>query len=227
MKVEKSNACAHVVFDNDGTLVDSEDNFLMTLKEILPKYLNREVSIEEILQNYIPDWKQLLINFGMENPGRDLIDSIIDDVVEFDTGYIPPLFPGMKDIICKLNEMNIATYIWTGREKKSAIEILNFHGLTELFEEMMFMDSSIPKPNPDGLNKMLGDIDKDKIVMIGDSTVDLEGANNFDIPCLIVDWKNNVDHKESYGFGASKVVRSPDEIIAWVKVNLINKVYNY
>ncbi len=227
MKVEKSTACAHVVFDNDGTLVDSEGNFLVTLKEVLPKYLNREVSIEDIHQNFIPDWKQLLINFGLENPGRDIIDSIIDDVVEFDAGYIPPIFPGMKDIIGKLHKMNIATYLWTGRERKSAIEILNFHGLSELFEDMMFMDTSIPKPKPDGLSKMLGDVDKDKIVLIGDSTVDLEGAHNFDIPCLIVDWNNNIDHNEFYELGAIKVVQSPDEIIEWVKFNLINKVYSY
>ncbi len=221
MTILKENAKAHVVFDNDGTMVDSERNFHINLTKVLPTYLNREVSLEEVVKNNIPDWVQLLKNFGFKDPDKKLIQSIIDDVIEVNQGFIPELFSGIKELITDLHKKDVATYVWTGRDSQSGLKLLKAHKMTHLFHEMQFMDTSLPKPHPDGLNKMLGDVCKSKIVLIGDSIVDINGAKDFNIPCLIVDWHNKSDHQDFINQGATDVMKTNQDILNWVTKNLL------
>jgi len=59
---------AHVIFDNDGTLIESEAQFLTLLEKILPKFLKREISLTEINQKFIPSWEKFLENLGFKSP---------------------------------------------------------------------------------------------------------------------------------------------------------------
>jgi len=221
MSIHKSNAKAHVIFDNDGTMVDSEKNFFVNLTKVLPKYLNREVSYEEVVEKNIPDWVQLLRNFGFEDPSKKLIQEIIDDIIHVNKGFIPEMFPGIKKLIKELHDLEVATYVWTGRDQNSGHALFKAHNIMHLFHDMQFMDTCQAKPHSDGLEKMLGDVDKDKIVLIGDSIVDIQGAKAFNIPCLIVDWHNKVDHSDFKKKGASHIVKRNEDIINWVQQNLL------
>jgi len=73
---------AHIVFDFDGTIIDSEDQFLNTLVKLIPKYLNKKITKQEVIDAYVPDWNQLLINFGLSDLSEENIQSMIDDVNE-------------------------------------------------------------------------------------------------------------------------------------------------
>jgi phosphoglycolate phosphatase len=221
MKITKENAMAHVVFDNDGTMVDGEENFFTSMVKILPKYLNREVTYQEMVERNIPDWVQLLKNFGIENPSIELIQNMIDDLRDMNIGYVPVMFPEIKNIISKLHSLKIATYVWTGRDKESAIKLFDAHNITSLFHDMRFKDCALPKPHPSGLEEMLGDVEKSKIVLIGDSIVDINGAKAFNIPCLVVDWKKQANHNDLMNQGAAKVVQTKDELLTWVTENLL------
>ncbi|MCK5883719.1 MAG: HAD-IA family hydrolase [Bacteriovoracaceae bacterium] len=221
MTISKENAKAHVVFDNDGTMIDSESNFYQVLTVVLPKYLGREITMEEILDAYIPDWIQLLSNLGLADSSRETLQAIINDVNYENRDFTPTLYPGIKELIEMLHSMEVATYVWTGRESESALKILESHKIKHLFHDMQFMDTTLPKPNPAGLEVMLGDMDKSKIVLIGDSIVDIKGAKNFEIPCLVVDWDNKSDHQQLLDEGAVLITKKTDDIIQWVKQNLL------
>jgi phosphoglycolate phosphatase-like HAD superfamily hydrolase len=221
MAITKEQARAHVIFDNDGTMVNSESNFLSVIVDILPKYLDRAVTLDEVKKTFIPDWQQFLTNLGLENPSTDIIREIITDVINANKDYIPELYPGILELIHKLHQNNIATYVWTARDERSAMDIFNHYEMVELFTQMQFMDTCISKPDPNGLELMLGDIPKEKIVHIGDSVVDINGASSFNVPCLIVDWDKRYNAQEFMDQGAKEVFSDVDKLYDWIVTELL------
>ena len=84
----KESARAHIVFDNDGTMIDSLSNFFDLAEAIIPKHLGRPVTLEEIKAAYIPDWHQLFVNLGEKNPSEELLrKAVIDDLNEVNKDY--------------------------------------------------------------------------------------------------------------------------------------------
>ena len=211
---------AHIVFDFDGTIIDSEDQFLDTLVQILPKYLNKKVSKEEVLNAYLPDWSRLLENLGLGHLSEEEIQLMIDDVNEVSKDYVPTLYDGVLELIEKLRKENYETYLWTGRDKKSSKKILNHYKINELFKEMHFRDTATPKPSADALELMFEGVEKSKVVLIGDSVVDIRGAQNFGISCLAVDWKSKADFSLLMGAGAREIFYKPSELYSWIEREL-------
>jgi HAD superfamily hydrolase (TIGR01509 family) len=220
MSYPKDSTRAHVVFDNDGTMINSLENFYDLIDQILSTHMGRTVSKEEVKKAYVPDWHQLLINLGIENPTNDFIQAIIDDLNEMNKDYLPPLVPGTIEFIKRLHDLKIATYVWTGRDQLSAMQIFDGLGLTTLFHDMQFRDTSIAKPHPEGLELMLGDMDKSKIILIGDSEVDIKGAKAFGIKCVIVDWFGHCHHESLHEEGAEEIFDCHDKLLAWLVDNL-------
>lgn len=215
-------AKAHIVFDCDGTLIDSMKPFFDILYEILPPHLGREISKEEIKEKFTPEWVGLLQNLGVAEPSDELINTLIKETSAINLrSPIPPLYQGIKELIQDLDVLGCTQYVWTGRDRASGIKILKHHEINSYFYQMQFSDTSTPKPHPEGLKQMLEGVEKEKIVLIGDSGVDIQGAKNFQIPCLCVDWNKTENHSEYLNFGAEIVATKPAEILDWIKGNLL------
>lgn len=217
--ISKDQARAHIVFDNDGTMIDSLSNFFELAGKILSNHLGVNISDEFLKASYVPDWRQLLINLGASNPSEDLIQAVIDDLNEENKDYLPPLIPGTKEFISELHSFEMATYVWTGRDKASGMKVFNGLGLTGYFLELQFRDTSKAKPDPQGLEEMLAGIAKNKILLIGDSLVDIAGAKAFGIECLIVDWFGHDNHDELMAAGAARVVTSHKDAMDYILSN--------
>ncbi|MCR9205440.1 MAG: HAD family hydrolase [Halobacteriovoraceae bacterium] len=217
MKIDKENALAHIVFDNDGTMIDSLSNFFQIGIQILSTRLDREISPSELESAYVPDWIQLFKNLGVPNPEESFIQNVIDDFNVANKDYVPRIIPGTKQFIKDLHERNCGTYVWTGRDQESGMQVFKSLGLVESFIEMQFRDTSKAKPDPAGLEVMFPNTSKEKILLIGDSVVDILGANAFGIKCLIVDWFKNDNHEELLEAGASKVVTSHEDALKYIE----------
>jgi len=133
---------------------------------------------------------------------------------------MPILYDGVISLIEKLRSSNYETYLWTGRDQYSAQKILSFYKIDHLFKEMHFRDTATPKPSPDALGLMLNQVDKSNAVLIGDSVVDIMGATNFGISCLVVDWMNKANHKELLKAGARQVFSKPNDVFKWIESEL-------
>ncbi|MCF8059462.1 MAG: HAD-IA family hydrolase [Bacteriovoracaceae bacterium] len=216
MSYPKDKARAHIVFDNDGTMINSLENFYDLIDQVLPIHMGRAVTKEEVMKAYVPDWHQLFINLGVEKPSESFIQGVIDDLNELNCDYIPPIVPGTIEFIKRLHDLEMATYVWTGRDQHSGMKVFNGLGLTPLFHDMQFRDTSKAKPHPEGLELMLGDIDKRKIVLIGDSEVDIKGAQAFGIPCVIVDWFGHCHHESLHAEGAEHIFNCHDKLLSWL-----------
>ena len=100
------------------------------------------------------------------------------------------LFPYMEELLMDLKKQNFLLYVWTARPRNSALEILSKLNIVSYFEEFYCFDDGPSKPHPEGLGKLTAGIPKNKILHIGDSITDIEGAQNFGIDVMAACWND-------------------------------------
>jgi phosphoglycolate phosphatase-like HAD superfamily hydrolase len=110
-------------------------------------------------------------------------------LVQMSNGQIQ-LFEGMEDFLLELKKENFALYVWTARPRKSALDILARLNIAHLFSAFYCYDDGIPKPDTAGLEQLTAGIEKNKIIHIGDSMTDIEGAEAYGIDVIAACWND-------------------------------------
>lgn len=114
------------------------------------------------------------------------------------TDVIPyVLFDGIRELLSELKSKGFELYVWTSRPRKSTKESLKKFEIQHFFTDIFCYDDGLPKPNPMGLAHLTEGFQKDKILHIGDSTTDLEGAKAFGIEVVLACW-NNPNQVDNY-----------------------------
>lgn len=98
------------------------------------------------------------------------------------------LFKGIYELLKELKDIGLKLYVWTARDRKSTQEILKNLEISHIFEDISTATDGIPKPNLDGLETMLFDVDPKNVLIIGDSYTDILGAKNFGCSSIVVLW---------------------------------------
>src|SRR5688572_28874148 len=93
------------------------------------------------------------------------------------------LFPGVKELLLELS-LEHTLYVWTARGRASTLRILQDLGVVHLFEGFSTIDDAPPKPHIGGLLNLLGSTAKESICVIGDSSNDMLGAQNFGVVAI-------------------------------------------
>jgi phosphoglycolate phosphatase len=106
-----------------------------------------------------------------------------------DTRHHPyELFLGMKDFLLELKSLGFVLVVWTARPRRSTIEITKKLEIVQYFDEFYCYDDGLPKPHPQGLGALCDGIEKEKILHIGDSMSDIDGAHAFGIEVVAACW---------------------------------------
>ncbi len=100
------------------------------------------------------------------------------------------LFDGIRELLIDLKSLGFELYVWTSRPRRSTLESLNKFDITSFFTEIYCYDDGLPKPNPMGLAQLTEGFSKNKILHIGDSRGDLEGANAYGIEVVLACWND-------------------------------------
>ncbi len=131
----------------------------------------------------------------------------------------PAFYPGIKELLLDL-AVDCRLYVWTARGRASTLRILEDNGVKHLFEGISTPDDAPPKPNVRGLIDLLGESAKKNICVIGDSSMDMQGARNFGVLAIGAVW--NAGASESYlrEAGADFIVSHPSECSTLIRSNL-------
>ena len=185
-----------VLFDFDGTLVNTNDVIIASWQHTYKHYRGREESIEKITACF---GEPLLITMAREFPEVAPEDSaeVYRQFQQQNAHLLVKIFPGIVDLLKALKEAGYRMGIVTSRTRESALRYMDMFGITEYFEAMVTCDdTTVHKPNPEpillGLEKM--GITKDEAIMIGDSPFDIKCANNAGVKSVMVDWRITCDN---------------------------------
>jgi phosphoglycolate phosphatase len=171
------------IFDFDGTLVDSAPGIVEVMKDVVEEMGYSQELLEQWSHLIgVPLVRQAELLF----PDRDA--QFHHDLAEhyrkkYDEKVIEicPLFPGLTDMLHQLTQQQVTITIATSKRRHLVDEVVDHHGLTHYFKMIVgALDVTHHKPHPESVHltmKALG-AGPHEVVVIGDSTFDLDMAKN-------------------------------------------------
>ncbi|MCI8609898.1 MAG: HAD-IIIA family hydrolase [Firmicutes bacterium] len=210
----------NILFDFDGTLVNTNDVIIASWQHTYQTYLGHEVSVERITRCF---GEPLLLTMAREFPEVDPEDAAVTyrtfQVKEAEK--LVRLFPGIVDMLKALKEAGCQIGIVTSRTRESALRYMNQLNITSYFDDMVNCDDTdVHKPNPEPLllaMKKLGATAQDSI-MVGDSPFDIKCANNAGVRSALVDWRITSDENQQVGKAvADFTIKTPMDLVELIE----------
>lgn len=168
-----------VIFDLDGTLIDSSEDIAWAANMTLKDMGYGELSIEEIKEGVGWGVKPLLEKL-MPRESPESIDRARHKFLEFYGGHLTVktyIYPGVTETIDYLARLPLKMAVVTNKPVKLADEILDELGLKRYFLMVLGGDSlANKKPHPEPVLKVMDELGgaPGKTVLIGDSPIDCE-----------------------------------------------------
>lgn len=183
----------HFVFDLDGTLIDSHSPYHETMHLVFNRYKDEATKIDYSLIRKVFAHKFMSLHIPQER-----MEAAYDYYMQLSMNQVDQIrpFDGIVEMLQYLTKKNVPIAIWTGREKKTAVEVLEKTGLGRFAKQIVTGDCvNNNKPNPDGLLKILKENQwlAENAVMIGDSDFDVMGARGAQVRAVSVGWGSNPD----------------------------------
>jgi phosphoglycolate phosphatase len=192
-----------VIFDLDGTLVDSVADIAFALNRTLEECSLAPYPLETVRTMIGGGLKQLLDRaLGARDLPRDARDRAAARLVEFyaaEPAVLSRLYPGVAETLDALRESGIAVGLCTNKPGHISREVLRKLAVIDRFNCLNCGDGDLPnKPHPAGLLKTMETLGAEpaSTVMVGDSIVDVEAARAADLGGVIL---------VSYGYSAAPV----------------------
>jgi phosphoglycolate phosphatase len=190
-----------ILFDLDGTLVDTAPDLMNAHNHVMKKYGYPTKSTEEI-RNLVGQgagamlgrsiWGQAKKEFGKIDDQK-VKDEMVKDFVNFYGKNIineSTLINGVKEFLKWCKEKNISMAVCTNKQEYLSIDLLKKIGIYDYFEYVAGHDTfDYCKPDPRHLTSTIeilgGDVKKS--LMFGDSETDANAAKAALIPVILLE----------------------------------------
>jgi phosphoglycolate phosphatase len=186
---------ATIIFDLDGTLIDTAPDLIDTLNTILSREGLPAVPYEEA-RALIGHGARRMLERGLAVAGRPAgdIDRMFDEFIAYYSQHIADRsrpFPGVEAALDILAVRGCTFAVCTNKLEGLSVQLLKSLGLAGRFAAICGRDTfRAPKPHPEAL---LGTLRRaggrlDRAVMVGDSQTDIATAKAARMPVIAVDF---------------------------------------
>ena len=179
-----------VIFDLDGTLVDSGPDLTAAMNRVLAEEGLPELPEAEV-RHLVGDGARALLRRGYEADGQAFPDGAAGDalVARFIEHYRRNLttrsrpFPGLDGCLDRLERAGAALAVCTNKPHDLAIGVLGELGLAPRFAAILGRDSlPVFKPDPGPLFEILRRTGAARGVMVGDTMTDVAAGRAAGMP---------------------------------------------
>ena len=210
---------AALVFDLDGTLIDSRRDITTGLNRLRADLGLPPLALEQVV-TMVGEGAKVLVRRALEDWNEELTPERLKEVLDRYLSYyeevcleITAAYPGIDDMLRELSS-RYRLAVLSNKGQRLSIEILEGLDLAWRFKEILGGDS-LPtrKPNPAGLNAIADrfDVPVEQLLLIGDSRIDSETARNAGCAFALVEWGFLNPSRE--GMDADLIVSTPDELV--------------
>jgi len=210
-EIEIMSTYSLVVFDWDGTLMDSTNGIVTALQGAcrdldLPVPTASEaswvigLSLESAVRRAVPTLTQAQLPQFLE---RYRIHYLLRD---------PDLklFDGINTLLSDLAACNVQLAVATGKSRVGLNRVLAATGLKSMFGATRTADETFSKPHPAMLQELMEELDvqPDRVIMVGDTSHDLNMAKNAGV----------------HGLGVTYGAHTPQELLGCAPQALVDDV---
>ncbi len=186
----------HMVFDVDGTLINTEYAVLHSLQDTLKEVQNKNYKIEQLEFVLGITGEAAIKQLGITNI-TETVDLWNKNLNSYKNSVC--VFDGIKDLLQKLS-LNYKLGIVTSKTKAEFDEEVTHFGLNNYFGIIICADDTKNhKPNPEPLLKYmeLADAKPKETLYIGDSIYDMQCAKSCNIDFAFAKWGNRRQNIEA------------------------------
>lgn len=184
-----------VIFDVDGTLVDSQGDILAAMAAAFAAAGLEVPSRREVLGIVGLSLDVAIPRLAPEADHPKMVQAYKDAyaALRIKTGAAQssPLYPGAHEALMRLNARpDVVLGIATGKSKRGLDKLIEGHSLEGIFVTQQVADFHPSKPHPSMIHQAMRDtgVDADQSVMIGDTSFDMEMAAAAGVYGLGVNW---------------------------------------
>jgi phosphoglycolate phosphatase len=204
-----------VIFDLDGTLIDSRLDLVHSVNAAL-RHIQRPELPDEVIASYVGDGAPILIQRALG--GESLDEALIRKGLEFFLSYYrehkldhTTVYPGIREALASIqnsgNGMPRKMAVLSNKPVNPSRAIVEALGLGLYFSQIYGGNSfATKKPEPEGALKLVTEagVRPDQAAIVGDSHVDIRTGRNAGLWTVAV----------TYGFAPHTLeVETPDVVV--------------
>lgn len=206
-----------VVFDLDGTILNTLEDLLQSCNYVLTKYKLNTVTLEDVRKNI--GWGIRHLIYELSNHS-EYIDEMFTEYKDYYSKHYNDFtkpYEGIKQVIEYCINNNIRIGVYTNKVEDIAKDLCDYHFNNKFEFVYGDVENRVRKPEPDFLISVLNDlgISKDKVLYVGDSEVDIKTSNNVGIDGLFLSY--GYRPKEELLKYSNKIIDNALEIIDYLK----------
>jgi phosphoglycolate phosphatase len=191
-----------LIFDLDGTLIDSKMDLIHSVNVML-REMKRPQLAAETISGYIGHGAPQLMARAL---GSAATEEELKHALQFFLGYYEQhkmdntcAYPGVAETLAHLNHLPMA--VLTNKPARISVRILSSLGLAKYFRAIYGGNSfESKKPDPFGANKILHEfgVAACEALLVGDSEVDVQTARNAGMQAAAVNYGFGVHDRAAY-----------------------------
>lgn len=186
-----------VVFDLDGTLIDTAPDLLSAVNAVLVAEGRKPLPLET-LRHLVGHGAKVMLDHAMLETGDGVpperAAELVDNFLNHYRGNIAAAsvpFPGVEDVLRGFQKEGVAMGICSNKPHDMTELLLNEVGLTHFFGSIHGAGRTAKnKPDPMHLNAVIQELGADKAhtVMVGDSMPDVAVARAVGVPVIVMSY---------------------------------------
>ena len=202
----------HIVFDIDGTLINTEYAILHSLQDTLEKCIHEKVPIQQLLFVMGITGEDALRQLKINN--IQLALKLWEEIIKKYSNTIT-LYDGIPELLSSLSECGYSIGIVTSKTKAEFKDDFDRFGLNHYFKTIICADDTTEhKPSPEPLLKYIeiSGACNEQILYIGDSKYDSLCAKNAEVDFALAIWGSHTRELEADCF-----IEIPNDLLGVIK----------
>lgn len=196
-----------ILFDLDGTLIDSSTWLLASVNRVLAPYVTKPWTLDDLLRTAGGPEHQV---FAAVVPPADLAHVLADYRAALVSGEGFSVQPGVEKVLRELERSGCTVGIFSGAGRVLGELRLRHAGWATRFPVCVWGDETAAKPAPDGILEAArrAGARLDDTVYVGDTEKDRDAARAAGVHFVCVGWGDRAGR-----VGACEVVATPDQLL--------------
>ena len=199
-----------ILFDLDGTIVDTAPDLMAAHNHVMKKFGHQQKKLSDIKSLAGRGaWVMMQKSFKEKVQDEKLKKIMVSEFINFYGKNISNLskpMEGIEDFLNWAKQKNISMAVCRNKQENLAVDLLKKLKMIDYFEFIAGSDTfEFNKPDPRHLTNVVEIIKGDikKTIMVGDSEVDAQSAENAKVPFILVEDgyteknKDEIKHNES------------------------------